>query len=130
MIYQYNDCLTPGGEHLQKVSDFLIKIGIKSGTDIVVNYIRRIAPCKCFGYCVEYSKAAHAVLYMVNIINDLASMGAIKASLATIGSIELSNGNLIVFSYLNIDDNLLQIVDLKYKDTCMFEEGAIPKEFK
>jgi hypothetical protein len=128
LVHQYSEPLHPSGDQIEKLQILIDKLGIKSASTLPSGYIRRIAQVNFFGYTTDIIQAGNATLSLVNMINDLASMNAIRASLSTLSSCQLSNGKVVIFSYLAIDQKLEQYVNLKYKDIT-FPEGGIPKEY-
>lgn len=128
LIHQYNEPLHPSGDQIEKLQNLIDKLGIKSASTLPSGYIRRAAMVNFFGYTVDIVQASNAALSLINMINDLASVNAIRASLSTLSSCQLSNGKVIIFSYLAVDEKLEQYVNLKYKDIT-FPEGGIPKEY-
>lgn len=134
LLHQWNRQL-PGsspfeGTQAYKLGEFVGRLGLKSyETLLVSNYIREVSKVQYFGLTASPNKVGEAAIKLVNFFNDLASKNLIRAVLAPLMSIELVGGNIVLVSYIAIDQPNEALVQSMYGHF-QFKEGGIPPELK
>lgn len=138
MIYQYNDSDHPYPEFYDTI-ELLGLLGLKSAyhNPLEGTFTRKIAVVQHFGFVCDKKDIDKARRKVINIVNDMAASGWLKASLCNLGSMELAvnpmfpsiKNRVAVFSYVAIKHDCERYVKDLYGNA-MFKEGGMPPEFK
>jgi len=80
----------------------------------VSNYTRKISLVRYYGVTTELARVGEAALKMVNMFNDLATKGLIRAVLAPFMLVELVGGKIVIVSYIAVDQPNEALVQSMY----------------
>lgn len=136
LLYQYNESDHPYPE-LWDTIELLGLLGLKSAyhNPLEGTFTRKVAVVQHFGFVCDKKDIDKARRKVINIVNDMAASGWLKASLCNLGSMELGTNPMFpsiknrvaVFSYVAVKHDHEGDVKNLYGNA-MFKEGAMPPE--